>query len=99
MTASPQADRAPGPADLPIRDELRGRSPYGAPQLDVPVRLNTNENSFPLPPGLVAAIGRAAGAVAAGLNRYPDRTLAALRADLAGYLGHGLDPAGVWAAN
>ena len=33
--------------DLPLRDELRGMSPYGAPQLDVPVRLNTNENSYP----------------------------------------------------
>ena len=35
--------------ELPIRDELRGKTPYGAPQLDVPVRLNTNENPYPLP--------------------------------------------------
>ena len=33
--------------DLPIRDDLRGKSPYGAPQIDVAVRLNTNENSYP----------------------------------------------------
>ena len=39
--------------DLPIRDDLRGLSPYGAPQLDVPVRLNTNENSYPLPEPVV----------------------------------------------
>ena len=40
--------------ELPLRDDLRGRSPYGAPQLDVPVRLNTNENPFPPPSELVA---------------------------------------------
>ena len=34
-------------ADLPLRDNLRGKSAYGAPQLDVPVRLNTNENPHP----------------------------------------------------
>lgn len=42
--------------DLPVRDELRGKSPYGAPQLDVPVRLNTNENPYPLPDALVERI-------------------------------------------
>ncbi|MDX6326695.1 MAG: histidinol-phosphate aminotransferase, partial [Nocardioidaceae bacterium] len=61
--------------------------------------LNTNENSFPLPPALVGEIGRAAERVAAGLNRYPDRDAVALRADLADYLGHGLSGAQVWAAN
>ena len=99
-TARPgPADRPTRIADLPLRDDLRGRTPYGAPQLDVPVRLNTNENSHPLPPGLVAAVAAAAGEVAAGLNRYPDREAAALRADLAGYLGHGLGADQVWAAN
>ena len=28
-----------------LRTDLRGKTAYGAPQLDVPVRLNTNENS------------------------------------------------------
>lgn len=42
--------------DLPVRDELRGKTPYGAPQLDVPVRLNTNENPYPLPEPLVERI-------------------------------------------
>ena len=32
---------------LPLREELRGLEPYGAPQLDVPVRLNVNENPYP----------------------------------------------------
>jgi len=84
---------------LPLRDDLRGRSPYGAPQLDVPIRLNTNENSWPLPQGLLDDVTAAATTVAGRLNRYPDRDAPALRADLAAYLGHGLGPAQVWAAN
>ncbi|MFI9640087.1 histidinol-phosphate transaminase [Micromonospora sp. NPDC051925] len=85
--------------DLPIRDDLRGRSPYGAPQLDVAVRLNTNENSYPVPEPVVEAIGKALAAELRDLNRYPDRDALALRADLAGYLGHGLTVEQVWAAN
>jgi histidinol-phosphate aminotransferase len=85
-------------ADL-VRDELRGRRPYGAPQHDVPVRLNTNENAYPVPAPVVAAIGEAIAVELAGLHRYPDRDAIALRADLARYLGHGLDVAQLWAAN
>jgi histidinol-phosphate aminotransferase len=85
--------------DLPIRDDLRGKSPYGAPQLDVAVRLNTNENSYPVPDAVVDAIAKAVQAELRDLNRYPDRDAMALRADLAGYLGHGLTTANVWAAN
>jgi histidinol-phosphate aminotransferase len=88
--------RAAGP---PIRPDLAGRSPYGAPQLDVPVRLNTNENPFPPPPALVQAITEAVGGVAGALNRYPDRDAMDLRAGLAAYLGHGLTARQVWAAN
>lgn len=84
---------------LPVRADLHGRTPYGAPQLDVPVRLNTNENSHPLPVRLVHDIAEAVRGAAAGLNRYPDREAEALRAELAGYLGHGLRPEQVWAAN
>ncbi|HET9899562.1 MAG TPA: histidinol-phosphate transaminase [Actinomycetes bacterium] len=84
---------------LPLRDDLRGLIPYGAPQLDVPVRLNTNENPHPPTPAVVADIARAAADAAASLNRYPDREALALRADLAAYLGHGLTAEAVWAAN
>ncbi|HEU4349968.1 MAG TPA: histidinol-phosphate transaminase [Actinoplanes sp.] len=84
---------------LPIRDDLRGKSPYGAPQLDVAVRLNTNENSYPVPDVVVDAIAKAVQAELRDLNRYPDRDAVALRIDLADYLGHGLTPANVWAAN
>ncbi|BCB88392.1 histidinol-phosphate transaminase [Phytohabitans suffuscus] len=84
---------------IPIRDDLRGLKPYGAPQLDVPVRLNTNENSYPVPEAVVEAIGKALQAELRDLNRYPDRDAVALRADLAAYLGHGLTTERVWAAN
>ncbi|GAA4529504.1 histidinol-phosphate transaminase [Nonomuraea ferruginea] len=85
--------------DLPIRDDLRGKSPYGAPQIDVPVRLNTNENPHPPSAELVADLAEAVGRVSGELNRYPDRDAVELRAALADYLGHGLTTAQVWAAN
>ncbi|HLX51631.1 MAG TPA: histidinol-phosphate transaminase [Streptosporangiaceae bacterium] len=84
---------------LPLRPELAGLEPYGAPQLDVPVRLNTNENPYPPPEALVGEIAEAAAGAAASLNRYPDRDATELRAGLAGYLGHGLTWRQVWAAN
>jgi histidinol-phosphate aminotransferase len=85
--------------DLPLREELRGLRPYGAPQLEVPVRLNTNENSYPVPDEVVEAIAKAVQGELRDLNRYPDRDAVALRTDLAGYLGHGLTAANTWAAN
>ncbi|MBB5118505.1 aspartate aminotransferase [Streptomyces eurocidicus] len=89
--------------DLPIRDELRGKSPYGAPQLDVPVRLNTNENPYPLPEPLVARIAERVAEAARHLNRYPDRDATELRTELAKYLtrtaGHEVTMRHVWAAN
>ncbi|MGD9986126.1 histidinol-phosphate transaminase [Pseudonocardia sp.] len=89
--------------DLPLRADLRGKSPYGAPQLDVPVRLNTNENPYPPPQALVDDVTAAVAAAAADLHRYPDRDAVGLRADLAAYLsgrtGVALTAANVWAAN
>ncbi|MGG2465474.1 histidinol-phosphate transaminase [Streptomyces sp. RGM 3693] len=89
--------------DLPIRDELRGKSPYGAPQLDVPVRLNTNENPYPLPEPLVRRIAERVTEAARQLNRYPDRDAVELRTALAAYLtrtaGHAVTADQVWAAN
>jgi histidinol-phosphate aminotransferase len=88
---------------LPLRPELRGRTPYGAPQLPATHRLNTNENPHPLPAELLADLGAALGSAALELNRYPDRDAVALRADLAAYLtrtaGQPVDAASVWAAN
>nr|WP_272902148.1 histidinol-phosphate transaminase [Brevibacterium daeguense] len=97
--------------DLPIRDDLRGKEPYGAPQLDVAVPLNVNENSFAVPADVVRAVQESLAAVLGDLNRYPDREFTALRERLAGYLGDVLErqgggtdrtsiaPAQVWAAN
>jgi histidinol-phosphate aminotransferase len=89
--------------ELPIRDELRGEQPYGAPQLDVPVALNVNENPYPPSERVVADIATAVAQAARTLNRYPDRDAVALRADLASYLtadgGVGLGVDNVWAAN
>src|SRR5271154_2534219 len=84
---------------LPVRDDLKGLHPYGAPQIDVPVRLNTNENPYPPSPALQRGIGDAVAQAAATLNRYPDRDAMELRKDLAGYLGHGLTARHLWAAN
>jgi histidinol-phosphate aminotransferase len=82
-----------------LREELRGIEPYGAPQLDVPVLLNVNENPYPPPAAVVAEIERAVAAAARDLNRYPDREFTALREALAAYLGHGISAGQVWAAN
>jgi histidinol-phosphate aminotransferase len=89
--------------DLPLRDELRGEVPYGAPQLDVAVQLNVNENPYPPSRRVVTSIAKAVTEAARTLNRYPDRDALALRADLASYLSgdsgvvFGVD--NVWAAN
>ncbi|GAA1919843.1 histidinol-phosphate transaminase [Nocardioides hwasunensis] len=87
----------------PLREELRGIEPYGAPQLDVPVQLNVNENPYGPSPEAAADIARAVGEAAVSLNRYPDREFVALRAALATYLnssgGSAIVPEMVWAAN
>jgi histidinol-phosphate aminotransferase len=84
---------------VPLREELRGIEPYGAPQLDVPVALNVNENPYPPSEAVVADVAAAVAAVTRTLNRYPDREFTALREDLAAYLGHGVTAEQVWAAN
>jgi histidinol-phosphate aminotransferase len=90
-------------SDLPLREDLRGRSPYGAPQWAVSVRLNTNENPFPPPEELVADLASSVREAAVNLHRYPDRDAIALRTDLAAYLtdatGVCLSARNVWAAN
>ena len=85
--------------DLPIRDDLRGLVPYGAPQEHVRVQLNVNENTHPIPEDVATDIVTALARAVLGVNRYPDREFTELRQSLAGYLGHGLEPANIWAAN
>jgi histidinol-phosphate aminotransferase len=86
-------------SDLPIRDDLRGLSPYGAPQIHVPVRLNVNENTHAIPEAVATDIVRALAQAVLGVNRYPDREFTELRDSLAVYLGHSLTRDNIWAAN
>jgi histidinol-phosphate aminotransferase len=90
-----------GPAleELPIRPELVGQKPYGAPQLDVPVCLNVNENPYPPSEQVINKIAAAVAEAGRSMNRYPERDALALRGDLARYLGHGLAADQIWAAN
>lgn len=97
--------RTDPPPGLPLRPELVGEVPYGAPQLDVAHRLNVNENPYPPSAQMVADVADAVAAATATLNRYPDRDASALRSDLAVYVGTDV-PVGpaitaerVWAAN
>jgi histidinol-phosphate aminotransferase len=91
---TPEPVRA-GPTRVPVRPDLRDVAPYGAPQLDVPVRLNTNETAEPPPAGFLEEVGRRIQGLE--LNRYPDRPHRALRTALAARAG--LTPDRVWAAN
>ena len=84
-----------GAERVAVRDGLAGVTPYGAPQLEVPVRLNTNETAEPPPPGYLEAV--AARITGLGLNRYPDREHHALRDALAARTSR--RRAEVWAAN
>ncbi len=88
---------------LPVRDDLRSVQPYGAPQLDVPVRLNVNENPHPPSDRVVDAISNAVRAASSRLNRYADRDAIELRDALAEYLhresGMRFARDRIWAAN
>ncbi|MBO1900982.1 histidinol-phosphate transaminase [Leucobacter weissii] len=90
-------------SDLPLRANLVGKRPYGAPQDPVPISLNVNENTHPLPEDVVADIVASLAEAVRGVNRYPDRDFRELREALAGYLGRGLDDGldadRLWAAN
>lgn len=85
--------------DLPIRDDLRGLTPYGAPQLDVPVRLNVNENAYRVPEAVALDIVQEIARALPDANRYPDREFDVLRRAFADSLGHGLEPEQLWAGN
>ena len=92
-TATPTLD------ELPLRPELVGEKPYGAPQLDVAVCLNVNENPYPPSEQVISEIAAAVAEAGRSLNRYPERDALELREDLARYLGHGLTAEQIWAAN
>lgn len=98
-----QGSQVNWPDWLPLREQLQPLKPYGAPQIPATARLNTNENPYPLQPGLIAAITKRIGEVAATLNRYPDRDATKLRTSLANYLLRqakiSLSLKNIWVAN
>jgi histidinol-phosphate aminotransferase len=77
------------------RADVALREGYHSPQVDVAVRLNTNESPEPPPAAWVQDVADAARTVA--WHRYPDRAATALRTGIGGL--HGLDPEWVFAAN
>ncbi len=77
------------------RPGVREVEPYDSPQVDVAVRLNTNESPFPLPAGFFEDLSRAVCDLP--LNRYPDERVTRLREELGAMTGRPFD--GVWAAN
>ena len=85
--------------NLPIRDDLRGSQPYGAPQLPEGIQLNVNENSFGIPDAVQAEILSEIQKVLGNLNRYPDRDFYELREALSDYLSHNPALEQIWAAN
>ena len=91
------------PLWLPLRSDLRGISPYGAPQINDVIALNTNENPYSLPTEVVEAITSRIHEVAKDLNRYPDRDATVLRSKLAQYISTTTEvevtEENIWAAN
>ena len=85
--------------DLPLREHLRGMTPYGAPQAALPVALNVNENTHPVPQEVADDILDAVALALRDVNRYPDREFTELREGFADYLGYGLTREQIWAAN
>ena len=77
------------------RDDLEALEGYHSPQVDVAVRLNTNESPYPPPPAWLDAYIAALAALP--YNRYPDRDALELRRAIAAL--HDVAPEQVFAAN
>jgi histidinol-phosphate aminotransferase len=78
-----------------LRDDLGVMEGYHSPQLDVEVRLNTNESPYPPPRAFLAELAEAVATTS--YHRYPDRQAWALREDLARW--HGVRPEQLFVAN
>ncbi|MDP6493730.1 MAG: histidinol-phosphate transaminase [Acidimicrobiales bacterium] len=77
------------------RSEIADLEGYHSPQVEVDVRLNTNESPVPPPVGFFSALADAVRTL--GLNRYPDRAATSLRSALAHR--YSLDVAQVFCGN
>jgi len=90
--------------DLPLREDLKGSLPYGAPMVPVRYALNVNENTHSIPKHVREAILASVASALDTINRYPDREFVALREALADYANStgssaAIDSSQVWAAN
>ena len=92
-----EPDRAAEPSSdlVAVRDDFGGLTGYHSAQVDVEVRLNTNESPFPPPAAWLAEFTSELADIA--WNRYPDRAASGLRSDLAAF--HDVEPSRVFAAN
>ncbi len=72
--------------------EMKG---YHSPQVDVAVRLNTNESPFPPPAAWLSELAEELGRI--DFNRYPDRNARGLREAIARH--ERVDPSQVFCAN
>jgi histidinol-phosphate aminotransferase len=80
---------------VPLRTDLAAMAGYHSPQVDVDVRLNTNESPYPPPEGWREELATTVREI--DYHRYPDRHVRALRAALAER--HGVEPDEVFCAN
>ena len=91
------------PTWLPLRQDLRELSAYGAPQVPADAVMNTNENPYPLSQELSEAIAAKVLDAAKNLNRYPDRDATVLRSKLAQFINTlsatAFTEGNIWAAN
>ena len=77
------------------REQIQAMSGYHSAQVDVPVRLNTNESPFPPPDAWLDAVADIARSIQ--WNRYPDRAVTELRETIG--RRHNVSPANVFVAN
>jgi histidinol-phosphate aminotransferase len=80
---------------ISVRDDLRALEGYHSAQVDVRIRLNTNESPEPPPAAFRDAVAAEVSKIE--WHRYPDRAAVALREAIAE--SHGVDVAQVFVAN
>ena len=78
-----------------VRDDLRALEGYHSPQVEVRVRLNTNESPYPPPVAWREALHSASATLA--WERYPDRSATALRRSIGAM--HNVGPEQIFVAN
>lgn len=82
-------------ARIDPRSDIKVMSKYHSPQVDVPIRLNTNESPFDPPAAWLRDVNEALKDI--HWNRYPDRGATKLRAAIAAR--HGVSVDNVFVAN